>query len=74
MLSAQHPTLDRLAKDLLKRQRLTECCMEQFLAGTTPNSSSSQSKNIEKLKHLVERYGSVSTMEFLKCVAYNFSL
>ncbi|OXA61802.1 hypothetical protein Fcan01_00233 [Folsomia candida] len=48
--------------------------IQHWTAGTTPNSSSSQSKNIEKLKHLVERYGSVSTMEFLKCVAYNFSL
>ncbi|OXA47628.1 hypothetical protein Fcan01_17938 [Folsomia candida] len=74
MLSAHHPTLDRFTQDLLKRQRLTECTMEQFLAGTTPKPSATEQKIAEKLKHSVDRYGTIPTLDFLRGAAYNFSI
>jgi hypothetical protein len=59
---------------LLKQQRLTECRMEHYISGNILPRAKSKIKATEKLKTAVQRFGSISTQEYLRGVAYNFSM
>jgi len=71
LLSYSHPTISKFISGLLKQQRLNVMNMEQFLSKVPPNPRSSQLRCASRLKSSVMKYGQLSTLDFLRGVAYS---
>jgi hypothetical protein len=73
ILGVQRPVLSKFFEGLLQQHALSVCRLEQFNASQVEPPNPAAIKIIERLKQAVERYGTVSSIDFLRGVAHCFA-
>jgi hypothetical protein len=72
LLGSHHPTIYKLIDGFKEQQTLTELTIHQFRAGNPPQQRKKYKLAAEKLKRVVEDYGSpsLSNMDYLRQICY----